>query len=53
MTNLKQTNACPVCGEQTKEDETLIFCDNCGFNIPKKEEDNVKKPKPGNEPTST
>lgn len=32
-------NQCPVCGQSTKEDEILIYCENCGFNINKKEED--------------
>ena len=32
-------NQCPVCGQHTKESESLIYCENCGFNINKKEKD--------------
>lgn len=41
MEKTKQ-NECPVCHELTKEDETMIYCENCGFNIRKKEEINTK-----------
>jgi ribosomal protein L37AE/L43A len=46
MENSKSTNSCPVCGQLTKENEAIIYCENCGFNINKKEE---IKPKANNE----
>jgi len=38
-TRTAKENQCPVCGQKTTEDEILIFCENCGFNINKKEQD--------------
>lgn len=35
MDTKTQKNCCPVCGQGTKEDEIIIYCDNCGFNINK------------------
>ena len=32
-------NKCPVCGQVTKENEVIIYCESCGFNIHKKEEE--------------
>lgn len=38
MENIYKENACPVCNEPTKQDETQVYCENCGFSIRKKEE---------------
>ena len=38
-TGTAKGNQCPVCGQGTDENETIIYCDNCGFNINKKEDD--------------
>ena len=37
-------NYCPVCENQMKENETIIFCQECGWNMNKKEPD--VKPRP-------
>lgn len=31
-------NACPVCGTETQQDEIIVYCEDCGFNIKKREE---------------
>lgn len=33
----EKTNACPVCDKETKEDESMIYCITCGFNVKKTE----------------
>ncbi len=38
-TRTTKGNQCPVCKEPTKEDEVIVYCENCGFNIHKKEEE--------------
>lgn len=39
MENKKEkTNQCPVCGQATSEDESMVFCTNCGFNVRKQEQ---------------
>jgi predicted amidophosphoribosyltransferase len=43
-TGTAKGNQCPVCGEPTKEDEAIIYCENCGFNINKAEEDSEPLP---------
>ncbi len=42
-TETTKGNHCPVCGQDTKENEILIYCEKCGFNIPKKEKDTEPK----------
>ena len=37
-------NYCPVCNQPTKEDVAVIYCENCGFSIRKKTEENENKP---------
>jgi len=39
---MEKTTNCPVCGDEVKQDTNIIFCETCGFNINKKEND----PKP-------
>ena len=39
---MKETTNCPVCGDAVKQDSVIVFCEACGFNIRKKEND----PKP-------
>ncbi len=42
-TRTAKKNHCPVCGHSTKEDEILIYCENCGFNINKSAKDTEPK----------
>ena len=35
---------CPVCGQATKQDETMVYCENCGFNIVDKNDNYQEKP---------
>jgi predicted amidophosphoribosyltransferase len=44
MRNTK--NSCPVCGQETKKDELMEYCKDCGFNLSPKDH-NGPKPKPG------
>jgi len=39
MERTAKDNPCPVCGESTKENETITYCESCGFNHTKKETD--------------
>jgi len=33
----KSTIECPVCSKKVTQDDNVIYCENCGFNVPKKE----------------
>lgn len=41
----RKNNKCPVCGSDTNENEHMIYCEHCGFNICKKEKDSKPKAK--------
>lgn len=42
---MKKGNDCPVCSHKTYEDEHMIYCEKCGFNVHKKEKDSKPKAK--------